>query len=254
MTISVKLPVFEGPLDLLLHLIDRDKINIYDIPIVEITHQYIEEVHRMQSMDMNVTSEFLVMAATLLDIKSRMLLPKEEEETEEEEDPRDELVRRLLEYRKYKYAAGELNDRSVLAQHFFFRERDLPAEVKAYQEPIDYEKLVGKNTAATLERILEEVIRRKKFRVDPVRSRFSTIEKEKISAADKELFIRAYLQEHPAADFRSLLEKQESRSEIIVVFLIILEMARKGLIEIRQSSICGEIEIYRKEALADGHE
>lgn len=248
MTIAVKLPVFEGPMDLLLHLIDRNKINIYDIPITEITRQYIDTVRHMQSQDMNVTSEFLVMASTLLDIKSRMLLPQDEEEPEEEEDPREELVRRLIEYRKYKYAAGELNDRAVLAQQYFYKKRDLPAEVSAYEEPIDYEKLIGEKTAATLESILEDVIRRKKNRVDPIRSSFSTIEREEISAEDKELFIRAYLQEHSSADFRSLLEKQKSRSEIIVVFLIILEMARTGLIEIRQSSVFGKIEIYRKEA------
>ena len=100
MGIPVKLQVFEGPLDLLLHLIDKNKVNIYDIPIVEITRQYLEYVNEMDRQDLDVVSEFLVMAATLLDIKSRMLLPKEEKENEEEEDPRDELVQKLLEYKK----------------------------------------------------------------------------------------------------------------------------------------------------------
>ena len=103
MELSVKLPVFEGPLDLLLHLIDKNKIDIYDIPIVMITDQYLEYVQQMPQEDLNLMSEFMVMAATLLDIKCRMLLPKEVNEEGEEEDPRAELVARLLEYKMYKY-------------------------------------------------------------------------------------------------------------------------------------------------------
>ncbi|WP_208896270.1 segregation and condensation protein A, partial [Coprococcus sp. ART55/1] len=106
--IDVKLNVFEGPLDLLLHLIEKNKVNIYDIPIVTITEQYLEYVNNMEEEDLDVMSEFLVMAATLIKIKSKMLLPKDEEDPEDEEDPREELVRRLLEYKMYKYAAGEL--------------------------------------------------------------------------------------------------------------------------------------------------
>ena len=101
MAITVKLQVFEGPLDLLLHLIDKNKVDIYDIPIVEITEQYLEYIRQMETEDMNVMSEFLVMAATLLDIKCRMLLPKEVNEDGEEEDPRAELVEKLLEYNGY---------------------------------------------------------------------------------------------------------------------------------------------------------
>ena len=106
MAIPLKLQVFEGPMDLLMHLIEKNKIDIYDIPIVTITDQYLEYMRQMEHDDMNVTSEFLVMAATLLDIKSRMLLPKEvTEDGEEEEDPREELVKRLLEYKMYKGGA-----------------------------------------------------------------------------------------------------------------------------------------------------
>ena len=106
--LDVKLNVFEGPLDLLLHLIEKNKVQIFDIPIVTITDQYIEYINNMEEEDLDVMSEFLVMAATLIRIKSKMLLPKDEEVSEEEEDPRDELVRRLLEYKMYKYAACEL--------------------------------------------------------------------------------------------------------------------------------------------------
>ena len=103
MGIPVKLQVFEGPLDLLLHLIDKNKINIYDIPIVQITEQYMEYIHQMEKQDLNIMSEFLLMAATLINIKSKMLLPKEVNEDGDEIDPREELVQKLLEYKMYKY-------------------------------------------------------------------------------------------------------------------------------------------------------
>mgnify|MGYP003048174203 FL=1 len=102
MELTVKLQVFEGPLDLLLHLLEKNKVNIYDIPIVEITNQYMEYIAEMKRNDLNVMSEFLVMAATLLDIKCKMLLPKEVNEEGEEEDPRQELVEQLLQYTMYK--------------------------------------------------------------------------------------------------------------------------------------------------------
>ena len=113
MELSYKLEKFEGPLDLLLHLIEKNKIDIYDIPIVEITNQYMEYIKAMQKEDLNIMSEFLVMAATLLDIKCRMLLPKEVNEEGEEEDPRQELVEQLLEYKMYKFMSYELKDREL---------------------------------------------------------------------------------------------------------------------------------------------
>ena len=111
MGVSVKLQAFEGPLDLLLHLIDKNKVNIYDIPIAEITGQYLEYIRGMEEQDLDTMSEFLVMAATLLDIKSRMLLPAEVDEDGEEVDPRTELVEKLLEYKMYKFMSYELRER-----------------------------------------------------------------------------------------------------------------------------------------------
>ena len=129
MGISVKLQQFEGPLDLLLHLIDKNKVDIFDIPIVEITNQYMEYLHAMETEDMSVMSEFLVMAATLLDIKARMLLPKEVNEEGEEEDPRQELVERLLEYKMYKYMSYELRDRQMDAEHMLYREQSAQGSI-----------------------------------------------------------------------------------------------------------------------------
>ena len=126
MGISVKLQAFEGPLDLLLHLIDKNKVNIYDIPIADITEQYMEYVNKMQEEDLNVVSEFLVMAATLLDIKCRMLLPKEVDEEGNEQDPRAELVEKLLEYKLYKAMAEELKDKQMDATKLYYRKPDIP--------------------------------------------------------------------------------------------------------------------------------
>ncbi len=129
MGISYKLESFEGPLDLLLHLIEKNKVSIYDIPIVEITGQYLEYVNQMEKEDLNVVSEFLVMAATLLDIKSRMLLPAEVNEEGEEEDPRAELVARLLEYKMYKYMSYELKDRELDAEKILYKDPTIPKVV-----------------------------------------------------------------------------------------------------------------------------
>ncbi len=121
MELTVKLEAFEGPLDLLLHLLDKNKVSIYDIPIVEITNQYLDYIQEMQRQDLNVMSEFLVMAATLIAIKSKMLLPKEINEDGEEEDPRAELIQQLLEYKMYKCMSYELRDRQVDAQKVMFK-------------------------------------------------------------------------------------------------------------------------------------
>lgn len=142
--ISYKLEKFEGPLDLLLHLIEKNKIDIYDIPIVEITHQYLAYVNQMEEEDLNIVSDFLVMAATLLDIKSRMLLPAEPKEDDEEdgEDPRAELVRRLMEYKMYKMMAQELSDMEEEADGVLFKGPTIPREVAKYEQPVDLDELL----------------------------------------------------------------------------------------------------------------
>ncbi len=241
MAIPVKLQAFEGPLDLLLHLIDKNKIDIYDIPIAEITDQYMAYVREMDTDDMNVTSEFLVMAATLLDIKSRMLLPRTEEEEEEEEDPREELVRRLLEYKMFKYLAGELKDRNIVAGRSMYREQSLPREVEEYTPPLDYEELLGSATLEKLRSVFRESLKRSRDRKDPVRSGFGKIRREQISITDKKLYVEAWLQEHPHADFAQLLERQDSKEEIIVTFLVVLELIREARIKVHQDEIFGRI-------------
>ena len=239
MDLTVKLQVFEGPLDLLLHLLEKNKVNIYDIPIVEITSQYMEYISEMQRQDLNVVSEFLVMAATLLDIKSRMLLPREETE-EEEEDPRAELVQKLLEYKMYRCMAYELKDRQIDAEKVLFKMPTIPEEVRQYEEPVDLQELL---TDVTLKRLNGILMRRQEDRVDPIRSRFGKIEREEVSLEERMGYLEQYILHHRRFSFRGLLETQSSKMEIIVTFLSVLELMKTGKIFISQESIFDDIMI-----------
>lgn len=243
MAISVKLEVFEGPLDLLLHLIEKNKVDIYDIPIVEITAQYLEYIQAMETEDMNVMSEFLVMAATLLDIKCRMLLPKEVNEEGEEEDPRAELVQKLLEYKMYKYMSFELRDRQVDAGRTLFKVMTLPKEIEEYKPPVDFKELLGGADLSKLQNLFRTVMRRQEDKIDPVRSTFGRIEKDEIDIEEKTAYIEEYVKNHKTFSFRVLLEKQRSRMELIVTFLVVLEMMKTGLISIVQEEIFDDIMI-----------
>ena len=214
MAIPVKLPVFEGPLDLLLHLIDKNKIDIYDIPIVEITDQYLEYIHQMEREDLDIMSEFMVMAATLLDIKCRMLLPKEVNEEGEEEDPRAELVQQLLEYKMYKYMSYELRDTS---------------------------ELLSQISLAKLHTIYKMILKRQEDKIDPIRSKFGKIEKEEVSLPDKMTYVEQFAVKKRRFSFRDLLESQPGKVHVIVTFLAILELMKTGKIRISQEELFGDI-------------
>lgn len=232
--LKVKLEVFEGPLELLLHLIEKNKVDIYDIPIVEITEQYLAYVQAMDTEDMNVMSDFLVMAATLLDIKCKMLLPKQEDEEGEEEDPRTELVEQLLQYKLYKYMSYELKDRQMDAQQTLYKCATLPKEVEEYRPPIDYEELLGDMTLPRLYSVFESIVKRQEDRIDPIRNHFGKIEKDEVNLEEKQRYIETYLYEHGKADFQMLLEQGSSRMEVIVTFLVILELMKIGKITVVQ--------------------
>lgn len=252
MALEIKLEAFEGPLDLLLHLIEKNKIDIYDIPIVEITDQYLEYIRQMETEDLNVMSEFLVMAATLLDIKCRMLLPREVNEEGEEEDPRTELVQRLLEYKMYKYMSFELKDMQQDAMRSFYKEQTLPKEVEAYRPPVDYEALLDGVTLAKLQEIFKSVMKRQEDKIDPVRSHFGKIEKEEINLEEKTEYIQAFLQKNRRFSFRKLLCGQHGKMEVIVTFLVLLELMKTGKVTVEQEGIDGEITVISKEAEAAG--
>lgn len=245
MELTVKLQVFEGPLDLLLHLLEKNKVNIYDIPIVEITNQYMEYIAEMRRQDLNVMSEFLVMAATLLDIKSKMLLPAKESE-DDEEDPRAELVQQLLEYKMYKCMAYELRDRQIDAEKVWFKAPTIPPEVLAYEEPVDVNELMSGVTLARLNDIFQSIIKKQADKIDPVRSKFGRIEKEEVSLSDKMTYVEEYSLHHGHFSFRSLLEAQSRKMEVVVTFLAILELMKMGKIVVSQEYTFDDIKIESK--------
>lgn len=241
MGIPVKLDNFEGPLDLLLHLIEKNKVDIYDIPIVLITEQYLEYVSNMRTKDMDIMSEFLVMAATLVRIKSKMLLPKEEKEEEEEEDPRQELVERLLEYKMYKYASFELKDRQYDAARVFYKEPSIPEEIKNYKEDIDYDELLSDVTLSKLQDIFDSVMQKQIDKIDPIRSKFGEIEKEEINIEDQMIFVEEYAMRHGTFRFRKLLENGSGKGYVIVTFLSVLELMKTGMLCIEQKKLFDDI-------------
>ncbi|MCI5730803.1 MAG: segregation/condensation protein A [Eubacterium sp.] len=240
MDLQVKLEVFDGPLDLLLHLIEKNKVDIFDIPIVLITEQYLDYVSHMDTKDMDMMSEFLVMAATLVRIKSKMLLPAEETE---EEDPRQELVERLLEYKMYKYASFELKDRQLDAGKVFYKEPSIPDEIKNFKDQVDYEELLSDVTLRKLQDIFDSVMQKQVDKIDPIRSNFGEIEKEEINIEDHMIFLEEYAMLHGTFSFRKVLENGSGKSYVIVTFLGILEMMKTGKVTIEQDHLFDDIMI-----------
>ena len=243
MDISYKLEHFEGPLDVLLHLIEKNKVNIYDIPIVEITRQYLDYVNQMDQEDLNLVSSFLVMAATLLDIKSRMLLPRDEEGEEEEADPRAELVARLLEYKKFKYISQELERLEDSAGIHFYKGPTLPPEVAKYEPPVDLDKLLDGLTLSKLQAIFQQVMKRKEDKIDRVRSSFGTIRKEPVSLEERIGSVMSYARAHRRFSFRQILESGADRLDGVVTFRARLELMKIGKIYLTQENIFDDMQI-----------
>lgn len=220
-TLLYKLDSFEGPLDLLLHLISKNKVSIYDIPIVEITKQYLEAIEGIEDSQLENTSEFLVMAAQLLYIKSKMLLPKDEDE--EEEDPRDDLARRLAEYQMYKEAGAELRKTEFASKYMFFKEEE---NIKF---PIpEYDK---KHTVTELIDAFGSILQRKIRLAKPEKRAFSGIVgREKVSVTDMSNRTLEKLRAHKKITFLSAFEDAKSKPELVAIFLGILELISKNQI------------------------
>lgn len=243
MGIPVKLEAFEGPLDLLLHLIEKNKVNIYDIPIVEITDQYLEYVHQMETSNLDVVSEFLVMAATLLEIKARMLLPPEVDEEGEEVDPREELVQKLLEYKMYKFMSFELRDREDDAAYTYYKEPTIPEEVKAYRQPVDIEELLDGVTLSKLHLLFRDIMKRQENRMDPIRSKFGSLKKEEIDLSGTMQFVQSYISDRGTCMFREILLLKTGKLYKIVAFLTLLELMKEGQVSVEQEETFADIRI-----------
>ncbi|HBO84513.1 MAG: hypothetical protein A2073_00170 [Deltaproteobacteria bacterium GWC2_42_11] len=233
MAYKIKLEIFEGPLELLLHLIKKNEVDIYDIPIAKITEQYLEYLEMMKTLNLDIAGEFLLMAATLVHIKSRMLLPVSEEaaeETEEGKDPRLELIRKLLEYQKYKEAAGQLDSRQILGRDIF-RRGDLLMDSMG-----DEGGLVNMSIFElldSLKTIIEKAPKTISFDVSL----------EKITITDKINFIMEVLGRGKSVTFFSLFPENSTRHEIIVTFLAMLELAKMRMMRVFQSED-GVIRLY----------
>jgi segregation and condensation protein A len=231
---EIDLESFKGPLDLLLHLIKKNEMDIYDIPIAEITSRYLAAIDTMQSLNLDVAGEFLVMAATLLYIKSRMLLPQmtEEEPEEAEMDPRAELVHRLLEYQKYKNAAENLEKLPLLGRDVFVREVVEP-------EPAD-------DVADNLEPVgLYELVEAfRQLLAEKSGPGFHEVEMEQYSMADRVEMIIAALDSRRQMVFHELFAGFGGRGEVVVTFLAMLELVKSRRIRLMQNSRCGTIWLY----------
>ncbi|MCR4743894.1 MAG: segregation/condensation protein A [Lachnospiraceae bacterium] len=250
MTMEIKLDAFEGPLDLLLHLIEKNKVDIYDIPIALITSQYMEYLEAMREADLDVMSEFLVMAATLLDIKCKMLLPKKVNEEGEAEDPRDELVGQLLEYKLCRYMSFALKDMQQDASHVLFRKAEMPEWISEYKAPVDYDVLLGDMTLEKLNKIFKETLKRREDKIDPIRSKFGKIEKDEVNLEERTEFVKKYALEHKSFGFRDLLEGVKTKLEVIVTFMCLLELMKTGNYEVEQESDDEDIYVKLKEKAA----
>ena len=241
MGILVKLDVFEGPMDLLLHLIEKNKIDIYDIPIVMLTEQYMEYIQTMEHKDMDVMSEFLVMAATLVKIKSKMLLPVEVNEEGEEIDPRAELVERLLEYKMFKFASLQLKDREQDAYRVVYKKPTIPPEITDFEEEVDIGELLSEVTLIKLQAVFHSVMKKQVDKIDPIRSKFGKIEKEPVNLEERIQFILEFAELHKQFSFRKLMEAQPDKMTLIVTFLGILELMKIGKLSIVQEEIFDDI-------------
>ncbi len=239
---TVRLDSFSGPLDLLYHLIEKNEIDIYDIPIAELTDQYLEFISREENKNMEGMSEFIVMAATLIEIKSRMLLPKPQND-EPEEDPREALVQRLLEYKKFKSVTEILMQRSEDAAKMLYREPDIIIPELMKREELSVEETLNGLTMDDLYRAFRDVMIRKEKKIDRVRSGFNSVRHDSFTIDEKIVSLKGLLKLSPRVRFFEMFSKDTTREEILVTFLALLELIRRKNALVEQDKIFGEIMI-----------
>jgi segregation and condensation protein A len=234
----VKLPVFEGPLDLLLYLIKKDELDIYDIPIEQITKRYLEYLQLIKMLDLELAGEYLVVAATLVYIKSRVLLPHDQrppEDEAEEDDPRWELVRQLVEYKKYKDAAFELSQCLAREENVHRRGAALKPETGG-EGALAFDKVGLFDLLAVFQKILARADQREDLR---------DIFEDRFTVSDKIQFIQQQMAERRRVVFEELFVGGASRTEIVVTFLAVLELIRLRQIDVMQESVFAPIELVR---------
>ena len=234
MSYQIKLEIFEGPMDLLLHLIKKHELDIYSIPIAVITHQYLEYIDLMKSLDMEIAGDFLVMASTLTHIKSRMMLPPSENPEEDDGiDPQAELIRRLLEYKSFKEAAGSLEDKESTWSQMYTRQADVTPDVHAEDEPLLFDFHLFDLLAA-----LKDVIAR-------VPDAAFEITSEAVSITEKISHILTRLETVDSLLFTDLFETSTSKAQVIGTFLALLELIKTRMVKVFQVEQFGAIRIMR---------
>jgi segregation and condensation protein A len=238
MSYKIKLEIFEGPLDLLLYLVKKDHLNIYDIPIAKVTEQYLGYLNLMQLLDLNIAGEFLVMAATLMEIKSRMLLPAQEVEgaQEEQEDPRAELVKRLLEYEKFKEIAESLRQKEINQREVFKRPK---SEIEINKGSIADEPVYFEASIFDLINAFSQALK------DIPKEVFYEVIKDEFTIEEKVHQILHLLLATESMRLSELFKQAKNKMEIIVTFLAILELIRMKEVVGRQKGLFEEIEITR---------
>ena len=229
---KVKLPSFEGPLDLLLYLIRKEEVSIYDIPIARITEQYLDHLRAMQEMDIGVAGEFLVMAATLIHIKSQTLLPRDPYADEEQaEDPRAELVYQLLEHQKFKGVANVLHQRAMMEGAAFMR-----ASIETDESNPEISA-----TVFQLFEVFREVLNRRRA-INEIE-----IARDEMTMGEKISQIKTIIAEQGEVRAREMFERAGSRRELVLTFLAMLELVKELIIRLTQSDTFGEIIITKRE-------
>ena len=245
--INIRLDAFEGPLDLLYHLIEKNEIDIYDIPIAALTEQYMAYLEAAEDRDMDGMSEFLLMAATLLEIKSKMLLPAPKTEEETGPDPREELVQRLLEYKKIKDVTETFKEREEEAALVFYKEADASVKKLKEQPPQELEDLLQGITMDDLYNAFQQVMARKETKVDRVRSSFRSVQKDLFTVGEKMEYIRdlLILRPHGKTAFHTIFRQNAGKMEKVVTFLALLELIKQKEVQITQEKNFGEILIEK---------
>lgn len=249
MSYKVKLQSFEGPFDLLVYLIENAEMSIYDIEISKITGQYLDYIKAMEEMDIAVSTEFMVLASSLIEIKSKMILPRINEVGEGvvDEDPRTELVSRILEYKRYKKAAQILEEREEAAERIYQKpQEDISM---CLREPDEYLSLDLKQFASAFASFIE-----KKQRIETVKKHYTRIEREKASMESRISFIVGKLREKigRAFKFGELVPNAKDRYDVVVTFMSLLEMAKQRVVNVKQTSTYGTIEIEAGERIDEG--
>jgi segregation and condensation protein A len=257
--VEIRLDSFEGPMDLLYSLIIKNKIDINDIPIALITDQYLECINRYEAENRDVTmtsmSDFIVMAATLIEIKSKMLLPKEVDENNVEIDPREELVKRLMEYKRFKKLAVTFGQKQLSSGFNYYKKSDAALIKKIRADvPKQVSDILGDADMSMLMKAFEEVLKRQEVRTDKIRSRFNSVEREQYTIESKTEYILNLLEVNGSIYFRSMFRYERGsyrmhKSEIIATFLAMLELIKTKQIKVYQDKAFDDIKItsYKEE-------